>query len=319
MHDQWRFAKWARLGGLLGAGVVLGLLVLPNLATLGEGWLYLRQARAWQPQAVTPLASAGPDAVIWELARADNRGREEIIRQRLGALGLTPRLLPIEGEERPNILLTWGDAGPYTLWVAHYDKMPDDPAFPAAADNTAALGVLLAVAQEWATNPPRRPTAFLLTAAEERGAIGAASFVRWAQETAFPLREVISLDMLGRGHLAARPAASAGLYFWLPLAGQLVYDGRAVQRASAYALPDAALVERLRAVAGEELVVYRRFAVAGDANVFQQTGLPTVTLSSADIYYLNLVWQRDTDRVELLDARHLDVARRLLREYAMLP
>ena len=51
-------------------------------------------------------------------------------------------------------------------------------------------------------------------------------------------------------------------------------------------------------------------------HVFQQAGIPTVSLSSDDMYYLALVWERDADRLELLDERNLDLARRFVVDYA---
>jgi hypothetical protein len=34
------------------------------------------------------------------------------------------------------------------------------------------------------------------------------------------------------------------------------------------------------------------------------------------MYYLDLVWERDADRLELLDELNLDLARRLVVDYA---
>ena len=41
-----------------------------------------------------------------------------------------------------------------------------------------------------------------------------------------------------------------------------------------------------------------------------------MSLSSDDMYYLDLVWERDADRLELLDEDNLDLARRLVVDYA---
>ena len=68
---------------------------------------------------------------------------------------------------------------------------------------------------------------------------------------------------------------------------------------------------------GQDLVIYRRFTARSDSNVFQEARLPSASLSSDDMYYLDLVWERDADRVELLDEDNLDLARRLVVDYAL--
>jgi hypothetical protein len=123
--------------------------------------------------------------------------------------------------------------------------------------------------------------------------------------------------MLGRNRIATRPSALPGFYFWLPVVGEIVFDGRRIRRGTPYPVPDSGLVHRFKLLMNKDIVVYRRFTAYSDSNAFQAAGLPTVSLSSDNMYYLDLVWERDADRVEWLDERNLELARRLIVNYAM--
>lgn len=296
--------------------LVAALVVGGNLSSLREGVQYVRHALAWQPRAVRPVDVTGPFGLCYTLSCRTNAERYALIVREIERLGLAYTLIEIPAEPLPNVLVTLGGRGPYTLFAAHYDKTPDDLTCQAAADNTAAVAVLLAALRDLAPDSRVRPTAFLFTGAEEAGLRGARAFVEWAAQQGIEVAEAINLDMLGRGRIAARPSALSGFYFWLPGLGELVYDGRGVSRGEPYARLDPALVARLRAVLGDELVVYRRFTAQSDSNVFQQVGWPTVCLSSDDMHYLNLVWGREMDQVELLDESHLELARRFVVNYS---
>jgi hypothetical protein len=321
MHARSRRRRWtarsARAGTVsLLAGLALGVCLGRNWRSLREGLRYLCQWLAWDPGQVTPVAPDGDFGVCYELARLDNTARQALIADWLRELGLVPDLIPIPGETLPNLLVRFHARGPYSLFVTHYDKSRETASYQAASDNTAAVAVLLAAARDLAHSPPRRPLALLFTAAEERGLKGARAFMGWAAAQPWTVGEVINLDMLGRGRLASRPSALPGFYFWLPGLGELAFDGRKVRRGRAYPLPDARLVADLKAALGDELVSYRRFTARSDSNVFQEAGLPTVSLSSDNMYYLDRVWERDADRVDLLDEDHLNLARRLVVGYA---
>ncbi len=295
--------------GLVGA--VLAGLVAANCRSLVEGIAYLRALRGWRPGAVEPVDPAGPFGVTHALARSDNAARCRIVREQLRAAGLEPLALPVAGDPLPNLLVRLG-GGPYTLCVAHYDKSRETPAYQGACDNTASVAALLAAARGLAARPPARPLALLFTSGEERGLLGARAFVEWSARERFPIAAVVNFDMVGRGRLAVRPSAPAGIFFWLPGLGELVFDGRRLRRGAPFPLPDRALVARLRALMGDQLVEYQRFTAYSDSLLFQEAGLPTVSISSDDMAYLDRVWERDADRVELLDQRSLALARELV-------
>jgi hypothetical protein len=302
----------------LGAALTL-LLVLfvgRNLRGLLEGLSYLRHKRAWDPGGVKPVDPDGAYGICHDLVRLRDAARGDAIVGCLRDLNLTPIPVPIPNEPLSNVLALLRPEGPYTLFVAHYDKSRETTAYQAASDNTAAVCALLAAARDLAEYPQRRPVALLFTAGEERGCRGAEAFLSWAGARGLDMLEVINFDMIGRGKLASRPSALPGFYFWLPGLGEMVYNGRGVARAKPYPSPNPGLVSRLKAVLGDDLVTYQRFTARSDSNVFQAAGIPTVSLSSDDMYYLDLVWERDADRLELLDEHNLDLARRLVVDYA---
>jgi hypothetical protein len=302
----------------LGAALtlLLALCLGRNLRTLWEGLSYLRHKRAWGLGGVKPVDPRGAFGICHDLVHLGNAARGDAIAGCLRDLNLNPISVPIPDEPHSNVLALLHPEGPYTLFVAHYDKSRETADYQAASDNTAAVCVLLAAARDLAGHPPRRPVAFLFSAAEERGCRGARAFLSWAEARGVDVAEVINFDMIGRGKLASRPSALPGFYFWLPGLGQVVYNGRGVARGLPYPSPDPGLIYRLKAVLGDDLVTYRRFTARSDSNVFQAAGIPTVSLSSDDMYYLDLVWERDADRLELLDEHNLDLARRLVVEYA---
>jgi hypothetical protein len=301
-------------------GVALGLALVwgNNRRSLPEGLTYLRQKLAWNPDNARPIDPASELGVCYELASLNNAGRYEVIIRRLHDLNLVPIFIPIPGGPLPNIGVLFGDSGPYTLFVAHYDKSRETPTYQGASDNTAAVGVLLAAIRDLVAAPPARPVGFLFTSAEEQGLKGAKSFIDWAQTQALAIDQVINFDMLGRGKLASRPSALPGFYFWLPGLGQMVYDGRHIRRGRPYPLPDSQLMARLKELLGDDLVIYQQFTARSDSNIFQAAGWPTVSLSSDNIYYLDLVWEREADRLELLDEDNLTLARRFVVDYARL-
>jgi Zn-dependent M28 family amino/carboxypeptidase len=287
-----------------------------NLRGLLEGLSYLRHKRGWDPDGVKPVDPHGAFGICHDLVHLNNADRGDAIVGCLRDLNLTPIPVAIPEEPLSNVLALLHPEGPYTLFVAHYDKSRETAAYQAASDNTAAVCALLAAARDLAESPPRRPVAFLFTAAEERGCRGAEAFLSWARARGLAMAEVINFDMIGRGKLASRPSALPGYYFWLPGLGEMVYNGRGVARGRPYPSPDPGLIYRLKAVLGDDLVTYRRFTARSDSNVFQAAGIPTVSLSSDDMYYLDSVWERDADRLELLDELNLDLARRLVVDYA---
>ena len=296
--------------------LILVVFVGRNRSSLHEGLSYLRQMLAWDPDDVRPVDPVGPFGVCHDLVRPTNAVRQDIIVRCLRDLKLNPILIPVPDEPTSNVLALLHDSGPYILFVAHYDKSRETAAYQAASDNTAAVCALLAAARDLADSQPRRPVAILFTSGEERGLKGARRFMSWADAEGLNIGEVINFDMIGRGKLASRPSALPGFYFWLPGLGEMVFDGRRIRHGQAYPLPDPHLISHLKAVLGDELVIYQRFTARSDSNVFQAAGIPTVSLSSDNMYYLDLVWERDADRLELLDERNLDLARRLVVEYA---
>jgi len=92
----------------------------------------------------------------------------------------------------PNLVVRFGPpAGKALLVMAHYDSVP---AGPGAADNAAAVGVLLELARVLAARPPRAPVIVAFTANEELGLLGAEGL---AAQRAHEVALAISLDLVG--------------------------------------------------------------------------------------------------------------------------
>jgi len=288
--------------------------ILRNRQSLGEGIQYLRYLRNWQPERVQPIQRAGAFGMCYELAVSTNAERCHMITSDLQALGLIVEQLAVPGEVLPNLFVRLGPDKPLTLLIAHYDKSRETPAYQAASDNTAAVVVLLAALHSIIQSGSviTQPIGILFTSAEERGLLGANAFVEHARTHQIAIAAAVNFDMLGRERLAIRPSALPGFYFELPLIGWFAYDGRAIRRGSAYSQPDAQLVQQIKRIIGSDLVVYQRFTASSDSNVFQDARIPTVSISSADMFYLDTIWERDSDRVELLDQRHLKLAHQLI-------
>ena len=297
-------------------GFVLVVTVLANLRTLYEGARFLHHGITWDPGATQPIDPDGPYGLCYDLVGQTNSERAETLFRSLGELGLDPIAIPVADSPEPNILIVFGDKGPYSLFVAHYDRSREDTSYQGASDNTAALCALVDAARRLVAEGQPRRVAVLLTSGEERGFLGAKSFLVWMDRHAFPVAEVLNLDMIGRGRLATRPSAWPGLYFWAPGLGQVVFDGHRFSLAPTYPQPDAQLVSRLKRLLGRDLARYRRFTARSDSNVFQDAGLPTVSLSSDDMFYLSRVWEQEADRVELLDERNLALVAELVVAYA---
>jgi hypothetical protein len=91
----------------------------------------------------------------------------------------------------PNYVMRFGPPGPALLVMAHYDSVADSPG---AADNAAAVAIVIELARSLAHEAPRTPVMLALTAAEENGLVGAEALsTRHRDDVAF----AISLDLVG--------------------------------------------------------------------------------------------------------------------------
>jgi hypothetical protein len=82
-------------------------------------------------------------------------------------------------------------AAPPLLLLAHYDTVPGSPG---AADDAAAVALLLELARELAAEPPRSPVWLAFTADEERGLVGARAL---AAQLGDQVGLAIALDLVG--------------------------------------------------------------------------------------------------------------------------
>lgn len=95
----------------------------------------------------------------------------------------------------PNLLVRFGPplspTAPALLVMAHYDSVATSPG---AADNAAAVAVLLDVARALEARPPPQPVILAFTAREEDGLVGARAL---AARSDLPISFAVSLDLIG--------------------------------------------------------------------------------------------------------------------------
>ena len=287
--------------------LLLAALALPNARALYEGvFFYLRDVVTYDPRAVTAVSRAGRYASVYDLVLLRNTERRAYILQRASRLAVFE--IPLSNSQLSNIFVRFDAPGPYTVLSAHYDKLYDNADYQGASDNTAAVSVLLAAMDESARRGDANNRAFLFTGEEETGLRGAQAFVEYARANNISIRAIVNFDNIGRGKLAIRPSAERyGFVFTLPLFGDFVFDGRALNASPAYPLANARLTQALvRAQPG--IVVYEHFTALSDSYVFQANGIDTVSISGDSMYYLELTLHNNSDRVELLDEANLDLA-----------
>lgn len=303
---------------LVGLGLLLlllAILIIPNRLSLYEGlFFYLRYA-ALPPSPVQAVRPDGRFGSIYELIRLRNAERYRYLLDHLNLPGVVLVQIPIPDYPQPDLFVSLGGEGPFTVYCAHYDKAFDDPDYQGASDNAAAVSVLLASISELARGKQASNRAFLFTGQEERGLGGAEAFVQYARLKNLPVREVIDYDSLGRGRLTIRPSAETpGFVFTLPFYGDIVYDGRQFRPNKPFPLPSERLTRALLHVQ-PDIVQLERFTALSDSNVFQASGIDTVAISAEDMRYLELAWDTYADRVELLDEGNLERAYELVLTY----
>jgi len=309
--------KW--LGAVLAVvGLVLLALVVFNWNSLDDGLRYVRDMVAYKPPPAVALDPAGKFGFCEQFVTLRNAQRAQFIENYLDARDIPFKRVPIQDTGFNDILVRYGDAGPYTVFSAHYDKRYDDPEYQGASDNSAAVCMLLVAAAELAQSSPARPTAILFTGEEERGLLGANAFYDYAMANSLPVAEVVNLDNIGRDGLASRASGErSGYAFTIPVLGEFIYDGRTVEPSQPYQQPDSALLDRLSAVV--PLARYDRMIAKSDGTAWLNKGWNAVNLSSDNVYYLDITWHTYGDRTELLDQANLERALALVLGYARQP
>jgi hypothetical protein len=300
--------------------LLLAAIILPNLRSLYEGiFFYLRDTITYTPNPPRSIQRDGRYASIYDLVQLRNAERQAYLLKRLGALNASVVQIPIPGSTQSNILVRFSTAQPLVIFSAHYDKLFDEIDYQGASDNTAAVGVLLAAAEELARSGTGGNRAFLFTGEEEKGLRGSQAFVQYARDAAhaprIAIKEIINFDNVGRGNLAVRPSASVpGFIFTIPFLGDYGYDGRDFRPSPPYPLVPTRLTQAVLR-AQPATTVYEKFTALSDSNVFQANNIDTVAISGDNIPYLERTWHTYADRVELLDELNLDLAFELILKY----
>ncbi len=156
---------------------------------------------------------------------------------------------------------------------------------PGAVDNASGVGVLLALAEHFAGQPPPHlGLGFLFTGAEETGAHGAAAFADKLREEGTQTA-VMVLDMVGAGN-TLRYVVSDGVFFPRHTDPRL---NRMVQTACPQARP---LNETLR---------------SGDHAAFIRRGFPTTALQTSGSAQAELAYHTVNDTTALLDPAAMEM------------
>ncbi len=292
-----------------------GLFALVNVNSLDDGMRYLQNVANYVPSPTQPLDARGKFGFCEQFMALRNAQRAQFIANYLDARGIAYQRLPIGETGFDNFFVPFAAQGPYTIFSAHYDKFFDDPEYQGASDNSAAVCMLLVAAAELQAQHPARPVAILFTGEEEIGLVGAKAFYKYATQNNVRVAGVVNFDNIGRAGLVARASGErSGFVFAIPLLGEFVYDGRALNAASAYRQPDAQLMARLRRV--QPITVFDRMVAKSDGTFFQDSGWNAVNVTSDDIYYLEQTWHTYGDRSELLAQDNLERALDLVVNYA---
>jgi len=303
-----------RSGGAL-VLFAFAILILFNWNSLDDGVRYLRDMLSYTATPAQPLDAHGRFGFCQQYMTLRNAQRAQFIQNYFTARGIPFQLLPIYDTGFNNILVSFSSSGPYTLFSAHYDKKYDDPEYQGASDNSAADCMLLVAAEELSKQPPTKPVAILFTGEEEVGLVGAKAFYEYATQNNLQVAEVVNLDNIGRAGLGSRASGErSGYAFTIPLLGEFIYDGRTLAPALSYRQPNPSLLDNLSSV--EPITRYDRMIAKSDATYWQNQGWNAVTLTSDNIYFLDLTWHTYGDRVELLDEPSFERAFNLVVGYA---
>ncbi len=174
-------------------GGALNVLVarLMNLRTRGT------PVRPLSLEAYRALAAPGPLDTVRLLAGRSNPERARLLETVLRDRGGPMTRVPYRTVEGTGVsLFAEAGGGPHMLLLAgHHDAVPGSPG---ANDNAAAVGILLALWERLAADPPRRLTVrFGFFGDEERGMLGSRVYARTAALDA--LLGVVSLELCGIG------------------------------------------------------------------------------------------------------------------------
>lgn len=297
--------------------VLLGF-VAWNWNSWDDGILYLQDMLAYNETPAQSLNEKGRFAFCKQFVTLRNAQRAQFIENFLDERGIAFERLPIYDTHFDNIFVSFGAQGPYTIYSAHYDKFFDEPEYQGASDNSAAVCMLLVVADELKKQSPNKSVALLFTGEEERGLGGAKAFYDYATQNNLQFEHVLNFDSMGRAGIAARASGErSGFVFTLPLLGEFVYDGREFAPASAYRQPDANLLAQLNRIA--PVALFDRMVASSDGTYFQNKGWDAINFTSDDIFYLDETWHTYADRAELWDEANFERAVELMVGYARTP
>jgi hypothetical protein len=209
------------------------------------------------------------------LGSIESRQSTGLFKDYLSALGYEVQYMHfdavLEGQVQVgrNVLaLREGESPRILVVAAHYDT--DRTTVQGAADNGAAVGVLLELARVFTAESPRHSILFVATDGEEWGSLGAADIARHYQDRR-NIAAVLTLDGVAPGALSR---------FWLATTGLVTgYSPPWLRRLSAGAAGASGFP--VMEPAGLEEHIDRTFELPGsDQGAFLASGFPAINLGS---------------------------------------
>ena len=191
--------------------------------------------------------------------------------------------------------------GPAIVFLAHYDTVPGSPG---AADDAAAVGVLIELARALADRPPARPVLIAFTAAEEAGLAGARALAARLVERGPPVGLAVSLDLVGGSRTALNGLSGLLGRAWLAwIAARIDESGADVEVPVPHRV-----VSRLAPSAERS-----------DHGAFTERGVPAFHLYGRGPERIYLAYHTAWDLPGRLDGAAIDSAARLASAIARAP
>ncbi len=272
---------------------------------------YLYEGLTYSPRSEHPVDPQGQFGLIHDLVKMSSVERMDYIAHFLAAEEVPFEPIPV-ADGQANLFVPGDISGGFTVLTAHYDKSSEDPDYQGALDNTASVAVLLRLISDMKTRLPATNVAFLFTALEEKGLLGARVFLRFAQEHNYEVNGVVCLDYVGRDGLALlTPSTHVGLKFRIPFWKEMLFDGQRVRSCPAYWPIDVSLIDPRK----HGIELHRAALSRTDATAFIESGIPSVHLCSSDMWHCHHVWHTFDDTVEKLDENSLMRCLSVLKTY----
>lgn len=287
------------------------LFLLVNLSALKGLFIFINSYISYEYKSENPVGTFSEFDAIYKMTELSSTEICEFIKKELDSAGVHYETQQL-GNRQQNIFIPGQIDSEFSLITAHYDKDRESKNYKGALDNLASTTILLNLIKENYNAIKSKRIAFLFTGLEERGLKGASKFMFLANRKKLKIKEVICLDGVGRGKVAVmRNARRFGFKFRNLLFKETLYNGHKFSKCPTY--------ETIRNedvnLDYKEVVFLNSFLSSTDSYVFSKNGIPTVNLTSSNIYHFLNVLHTNKDRVECLDENTLITCKSILTDF----